>query len=120
MPIKPKHVSKQIPKQVQYKDTFQTPNYATAWIDDICLTTTSKERVKGLDGHLVKWQKPIGLLRRIFSPFVDKGDWILSPFMGTGTCGIVAQELGCNYIGIEIDKNIFNLAKERIKGCENS
>lgn len=89
---------------------------ATAWIDDICLTTTSKERiVDPTTGHLIKWQKPIKLIERLVAPFVDAGDTILDPFMGTGTTAIVASGLGCNFIGIENDPDVFNLAKERIE-----
>ena len=45
---------------------------ATAWIDDICLTTTSKERVKKSDGHLVRWQKPLALYSRIIASFYGR------------------------------------------------
>jgi len=89
---------------------------ATAWIDDICLTTTSKERVKKADGHLVKWQKPLKLFDRIILPFTDENDLILDPFAGVGSLGLWCKINNRNYIGIEIDKDIFNLAKERIEG----
>jgi DNA modification methylase len=93
---------------------------ATAWIDDICLTTTSKERVKKDDGHLIQWQKPKRLLNRIFSPFVDFGDLILDPFMGSGSSGEVAIDLGCHYIGIENDPLVFSIAENRLKTYVNS
>ena len=35
-------------------------------------------------------------------------------FMGTGTTGIVATELDFDFIGIELDQDYFNFAKERI------
>ena len=34
--------------------------------------------------------------------------------MGTGTTGVVAKELGFDFIGIELDKDYYNFAKERI------
>ena len=46
---------------------------------------------------------------------------IIDPFMGTGTTGVAVLEMNneqnCNrdFIGIEIDKNYFNIAKERIE-----
>lgn len=91
---------------------------ATAWIDDICLTTTSIERIKKKDGHLIKWQKPKKLLYRLFSPFISEGGWILDPFLGSGTSAEVAVDLNCNLIGIENDVEVFKLARERLMNYE--
>jgi DNA modification methylase len=87
---------------------------ATAWIDDICLTTTAKERVKKDDGHLVRWQKPVRLFDRIIAPFTDEDDIIFDPFMGSGSLGEWCIKNNRNYIGTENDKSIFDLAKERL------
>jgi len=89
---------------------------ATAWIDDITLTTTAKERVKKKDGHLIRWQKPLKLYDRVIAPFCDEGDWILDPFMGSGSLGRWCRENNRNYVGIEIEKEPFLLAKENIEG----
>jgi DNA modification methylase len=87
---------------------------ATAWIDDITLTTTSNERVKKSDGHLIKWQKPRRLYDRVILPFTDEGDWVLDPFMGSGSLGRWCLENNRNYVGIELDTETFELAKENI------
>jgi modification methylase len=92
----------------------RTTKIATSVITDICLTTVSNERIKKEDGHLVRWQKPKALLRRIFSPFVVGGDLIIDPFMGVGTSGEVAYELNCDYYGIENDIVPYQLAKQRL------
>jgi DNA modification methylase len=91
---------------------------ATAWIDDICLTTTSKERIKKEDGHLIKWQKPLRLFDRIVAPFTDKNDWVLDPFAGSGTLGEWCINNNRNYVGIEIDKTVWELAQERLYFAE--
>ena len=39
---------------------------------------------------------------------------ILDPYMGSGTTGAVALNKGRNFIGFEIDKNYYNLAKKRL------
>lgn len=43
-----------------------------------------------------------------------KSGTIMDNFMGTGTTGIVATELDFDFIGIELDQDYFNFAKERI------
>lgn len=88
---------------------------ATAWIDDICLTTTSKERVKKADGHLIRWQKPVELFERIVGPFTQSGDTVLDFFMGSGSLGEYCIRNGLYYVGIENDKEVFDLASTRLK-----
>lgn len=46
--------------------------------------------------------------------FTREGDWVLDPFMGSGTTNTVAQRLNRNSIGIEIQQNYFDVAKERV------
>jgi site-specific DNA-methyltransferase (adenine-specific) len=88
---------------------------ATAWIDDICLTTVAKERIRNLNGKCVKWQKPVRLYERIIAPFVSEGDWILDNFMGLGSLGEYCIKNDLNYVGIENDKESFELAKQRLE-----
>ena len=44
----------------------------------------------------------------------NKGDTVLDCFMGSGTTGKMAKQLGRKFIGIELDETYFNIAKERI------
>ena len=44
----------------------------------------------------------------------NQGDTVLDPFMGSGTTGVAAIELGRKFIGIEITPDYFEIAKERI------
>ncbi|MEX1071142.1 MAG: site-specific DNA-methyltransferase [Anaerolineales bacterium] len=46
--------------------------------------------------------------------FTREGDWVLDPFMGSGTTNKVAQELGRNSIGIEIKNEYYDVAKQRV------
>ena len=77
-------------------------------------STLDKERVKDKNGKNVPWQKPLKLLRRLITPFVKEGDFIIDPFMGVGTCEVVAKELKCDCVGIEYSKEIFELAQKRL------
>ena len=40
---------------------------------------------------------------------------VIDPFMGSGTTGVACAELGVNFIGIELDKTYFDVAKSRIE-----
>lgn len=88
---------------------------ATAWIDDICLTTVSNERIRDNSGKCVRWQKPIALYQRILSPFLDEGDLVFDPFAGVASVGEWCIKNNMDYIGIENDKEIFQLAVKRLE-----
>lgn len=51
---------------------------------------------------------------QLFRRYTKKGDWILDPFMGSGTSLIEAQRLYRNSIGIELLKTVANGAKEKL------
>ena len=42
------------------------------------------------------------------------GDTVLDPFMGSGSTGVACKELDRNFIGIELDKQYFDIATKRI------
>lgn len=44
----------------------------------------------------------------------NEGDIVLDPFMGSGTTGKMAKQLGRNFIGIELDETYYEIAKKRI------
>lgn len=54
--------------------------------------------------------KPIELMRGLLS--VMSGP-ILDPFMGSATVGLACRELGLDYVGIEVDRTIFEIACNR-------
>jgi site-specific DNA-methyltransferase (adenine-specific) len=62
-------------------------------------------------------QKPLTLIKDWVADFTDPGETILDPFMGSGTTGVAALEMGRNFTGIEIDKKYFNIAQKRIESA---
>ena len=58
---------------------------------------------------------PVALAKQVIANFTKAGDTVLDPFMGVGTTGVAAKELGRNFVGIELDPDYFNAAKERIR-----
>lgn len=68
---------------------------------------------KALGGHPT--QKPVALLSRVISAFTDDGALVLDPFMGSGTAGVVAKEMGRSFVGVEKSPEYFRTAKRRIE-----
>jgi len=44
----------------------------------------------------------------------NKDTVVLDPFMGSGTTAVVAKELGCKYLGFEIDELYQSIAEEKL------
>lgn len=60
-------------------------------------------------------QKPVSLLEYLIKTYTNEGDIVLDFTMGSGTTGVACKNLNRNFIGIELDENYFNIAKERIE-----
>jgi len=58
--------------------------------------------------------KPLEFMKKIVERASKSGDLILDPFMGSGTTGVACVQTGRKFIGIEIDKNYCEIAKQRI------
>jgi DNA modification methylase len=59
--------------------------------------------------------KPIELMKYLIKLITPKGGRVLDPFNGSGSTGCAAVELGCEYVGIELDPNYVEIAKKRIE-----
>ena len=59
-------------------------------------------------------EKPEALLSRIIQIGSKPGDRVLDPFMGSGTTGAVAQNMGRHFAGFEADPDYFRIASDRI------
>jgi DNA modification methylase len=73
------------------------------WIFD--KRDTSGAHKAGYWGNFIP-QIPNQLLRR----FTKKGDWVLDPFLGSGTTLIECKRLGRNGVGIELNKDVIEFA----------
>lgn len=72
---------------------------------------SSKERT----GHPAQF--PESIAHDHITSWSNECDTVLDPFMGSGTTGKIAKQLGRNFIGIELDAEYFQIAKERIYGA---
>jgi len=66
-----------------------------------------------IDGKEHPTQKPVALMEWCLT-FI-KGETVLDPFMGSATTGVACVRTGRKFIGVEIDKGYFEIAKQRIK-----
>ena len=46
------------------------------------------------------------------------GDWVLDPFLGSGTVGVVCEQQQRRYVGIELNPEYVSMAVERIRGTQ--
>ena len=76
-----------------------------------CPKTSKSERGKDNNHPTVKPVKLMKYLCRLVTP---KGGTVLDPFMGSGSTGIASKDEGFNFIGIERDKEYFEIADARI------
>ncbi len=70
--------------------------------------------VHSIDKGLHPTQKSLGLMRELVRIHSNKGDVVLDPFMGSGTAGVAAVQLGRKFVGVEIDDVFFKTATGRI------
>ena len=81
-------------------------NKAGKWTND---TTPAKN-----DHPTVKPQELMKYLCRLITP---KGGTVLDPFMGSGSTGMAAKDEGFEFIGIEREKEYFEIAEKRIQAA---
>jgi len=113
-----------------------TPSTNNNWLPDIeyCLYFREKG-VRVNDGYTLKskWYvsplnkrekdlfnhptiKPFKLVKRHIEHATKPNDIVADFFIGSGTIPVAAKESGRRYIGFEIDKEYFKIAKDRLNG----
>ena len=64
--------------------------------------------------------KPLGLIKKLVDtlcPFHEE-NIIFDPFAGSGTTLVAAQDLGFNYVGIEIEENYIPIINDRLESSK--
>jgi len=81
----------------------------------VCADCGSEIRI---EGHPT--QKPLALMEYLCKlTKTPTGGVVLDPFMGSGTTGMACVNTGRDFIGIEMDKGYFKIAKDRIEQAKN-
>ncbi|MBF7046557.1 site-specific DNA-methyltransferase [Campylobacter volucris] len=60
-------------------------------------------------------QKSLDLMKQIIQIHTNENDLICDPFMGSGTTGVASIDLKRKFVGIELDKKYFKIAKDRMQ-----
>jgi site-specific DNA-methyltransferase (adenine-specific) len=60
-------------------------------------------------------QKPVALLEYLIKTYTNEGDLVLDFTMGSGSTGVACMNTNRRFVGIELDENYFNIAKNRIE-----
>ena len=93
-----------------YKDEGKLPY--DWWIDIPQMTGRTAAAKKEKTGYPT--QKPLALLDRIIKASSNKGDVILDPFCGCATACVAAEQLGRQWIGIDISPSAEDITKLRL------
>ena len=64
-------------------------------------------------------QKPILLMEYLIKTYTNENELVLDFTMGSGSTGVACLNTDRKFIGIELDENYFEIAKNRIEGSLN-
>ena len=79
-----------------------------------CPKVSKDERNRGLNKNNHPTVKPIELMKYLCRLVTPKGGIVLDPFMGSGSTGMAAKDEGFDFVGIEREKEYFEIAEARI------
>lgn len=108
--------NKVIPEGVMYADC------ELAWTSFDCATKMFTFQWSGmLQGDMKNkefkihpTQKPVALYKWLIEKFADPDDLILDTHVGSASSLIACHQTGHKYVGFEIDKEYYRLAKKRL------
>ena len=63
-------------------------------------------------------QKPVALLEYLIKTFSKEGDVVLDFTMGSGSTGVACRNTNRDFIGIELDKEYYDIAVDRINNYQ--
>ncbi|EKN3733730.1 site-specific DNA-methyltransferase [Yersinia enterocolitica] len=116
---KPNHVSKSAKPRVK----SHSENYGAQYeiVEEVTVRKYPKTilsfTVVSPTDILHPTQKPVKLMEYLIRTYTNEGMTVLDNCMGSGTTGVACVNTGRKFIGIELDKNYFDIARKRIEGA---
>ena len=102
-----------VPRQIRYLDEQKGKPLSTVWTDIFPLNSQAIERT----GYPT--QKPLALYKRMIAASSNPGDMVLDPFAGCATTCVAAEQLGRQWIGIDIREESGDVIRERLENEVN-
>lgn len=104
----------------QYRQDLQLPQYeerGTRYPTDVITFSSWNGARFGDNSKATKHptQKPVPLLEYLIKTYTNEGETVLDNCMGSGSTGVACINTNRNFIGIELQDNYFEIAKERIE-----
>lgn len=114
-PFSTKNVSKNYSRfveiiQVYRRGTWNTNRHWSNYLN------VFEDRIEEEIQH--PYQKPLSLMERLVLNHTNPGDLILDPFCGIATTGTAATKHGRRFIGIEKEKEYFDIAQARLSHAQ--
>jgi DNA modification methylase len=82
-------------------------------IKERCKSAVWKCATEKYKGHPTS--KPVELMERLIQASSKRGDTVFDPCMGSGSVGIASKRTNRNFIGIEMNKEYYDITVERIE-----
>jgi len=98
-----------VPREKRYLDEQEGRPIDTMWIDIPPVNSQADERL----GYPT--QKPLALLERVINASCNPNDIVLDAFCGCGTALVAAQNLGRQWIGIDISPTACRVMSKRMR-----
>lgn len=80
---------------------------------DILKFKSDKQKNK-LNGNLHSTQKPLELIKYLIKTYTNPGDFVVDNVVGSGQTCLGAQELGRDWLGIELDPKWYEISCRRL------
>lgn len=94
-------------KVVTYSSSSRYPR-------DVLRFSSDKQRER-----LHSTQKPVALMKYLIETYSNQGDKVLDFTMGSGSTGVACMQCDRDFIGVEVDIDIFLIAKKRMEQIKN-
>lgn len=65
-------------------------------------------------------QKPVKLMMQLIKTYTNEGETVLDNCMGNGSTGVACKNTNRNFIGIELQEEYFEIAKQRINEAKST
>ena len=99
----------------------KTPNSKVKFNRNKCLFKTNIWNISPAKNNDFPAPFPVELPYNCILATTDENDIILDPYMGSGTTGVACRLLNRKFVGIELNKDFYNQAKNRINHkCVNN